>query len=243
MKFSGVFCLALVLCAGCNVDNVPNQPYLTARQEYAFLLASDAIGIEIHATAEQERQWHDSFEWYQTEVNPNFLSIRQAASTEEMERDQAFAERVLTYATPGQQGWLLQLGLQKLGLDAFSKEDVQAELHFTDYQASQANECLAEYRAKQHIYEQDLDDYLAKYDQRWDRPEFRREKKEYEEQGERLFSNRSAQLEQDLKNARNLIVGAMTPDQATHWMKMLGAPYEFSGSNPDETFHASESLP
>ncbi len=235
MKLIGMLCLAVVVCAGCNYETVLNQPYLTARQESAFLLSSQHIGTEIHATAEQERQWDDSFEWYVDNVNKEFPLGRRSPSEDEIAKDRAFADKVLSYATDLQRQRLVELGLQDLGYSAFAKKDVQAQLMLSSQQADEINQLVERANAKTHNLALEVKEFIHKEDALEKlRKDGDSKPTAAEEAQTTLLQQRCENVSREVIETKNSIVLALSDEQFTSWKKMVGAPFAFQGGPVDE---------
>lgn len=230
-----VFCL----CA-CAFGQSFDKPYLTAKQEGAFLLINSAVQKEVKATPAQVNKWFALFsKQMQSEqailakVDPNAEDLDPASKKALETLDKATAEEALSGATAAQIIRAREIALQQLKVDAFLKSDVQRDLDMTPAQRAKVASLV-------DAFDKATDDISADLANKADaipQPPAgdAAAQKKYQQQINDLMlgpNSASNQIPKLQAQTQAKILALLTPLQKQKWNQMLGKPFNPSGKIP-----------
>ena len=215
----------------------PNATYLTAKQEAAFYLALPIVQREIKASQDQVSKWTQVFQ-KSTQDQQTIYNSAKADSTDAAlaanekaiaNLEKETADTAIAIATPTQLQRIREIALQRLGVEAFGKADVQTELNLTTSQKKNIETLVASYQQKLDDFSEDLAKQL----------EAVQEPVQGDQASQKTFQDKvnatiaatkpkALELDAYKKTTQDKVMAALTPAQKNKYQAMLGKPFDLA---------------
>lgn len=232
MKMKVALLLVAALAGAAAVAQTPKLPYLTAKQESAYLLVRKSVQKELNATPDQVGKWESVFK-NEAAAEDELISkaggaeLSPALKSAVQKMTVAAVDSALGFANDAQLSRLRQIALQQLGVEAFIKPDVAAELAFTPDQKAAIGAVVGELQKK-------VDDFSADLGQKLENIPLPAEgdaasQKEYQAAvGKIIEGSRAAAADLDSLKADTTTkaLAMLTDAQRTKWKIMQGTEFK-----------------